>query len=137
MDPLAQRRAALHRQISAAQLQLDALELVPVEDVYPDGTIIKATILNPGKRDPLTYVFLKVKNQRYEYGASNPSRWYHTGWVQHSPGASRGNTYQLTYFNGWGDLQRWLTEPGRVIETWEPMVVAHEIRLKAELPVEG
>jgi hypothetical protein len=116
-DPLGARRARLQREIREAQLQLDALEFVPTEDSYADGTVIRAQILNPGKRDPLTYLFLKVADPA-GINSRNPSavRWYHTGWVQRSAGASRGNS---TYFNGWPELQTWLTEPRRVVESWE------------------
>lgn len=121
-DPIAAKRARLEREIRRVQTELDALELVPTEDVYADGTIIRAEILNPGKRDPTTYVFLKVSDPQ-GVSTRNPSgvRWYHTGWIQHNPGASRGNTYQLTYFQGWSELQKWMAESGRVVETWTVM----------------
>lgn len=118
MDPLAQRRAALLRTISNAQLQLDALEGVPTEDTYADGTIIRAAILNPGKRDPVTYVFLKVQTDDYDEkatGRRSMAHWYHTGFISHVHSTALGNK---PYFRGWPDLQRWLSEPNRVVETW-------------------
>ena len=118
-DPIAAKRARLEREIRRAQTELDALELVPTEDVYADGAIIRAEILNPGKREPFTYVFLKVVNPDAPGGPT--TRWYHTGWIQHNPHTGRGNAYQLTYFQGWSELQKWMAESGRVVETWTVM----------------
>lgn len=118
-DPIAARRARLQREIREAQLQLDALELVPIEDTYEDGTVIRAEILNPGQRDPLTYVFLKVVTTDMN-GHPREGRWYHTGHIQHDTTVAPKNR---TYFTNWIALQQWLSQERRVVETWAVMEV--------------
>ena len=111
-DPLAQRRASLLRTISEAQLQLDALELVPDLTSYPHGTIIRAEVTHPRRHEPMTYAFLKIVTEQ-GYGLT---RWYHTGYVN-SHGRGTGPS-AVTYWDGNESFQRWLSEPGRVVETW-------------------
>lgn len=114
-DPIANRRASLRRTISNAQLELDALELVPQEDTYADQTTIRAVIMHRRSGRPVTYLFFKITG---EYSSENATgvRWYHTGHISHSHSTREGNK---PWFAGWGELQRWLAESGRVVERWE------------------
>lgn len=109
-DPLGSMRYSLQRQIADAQRQLDALEVLPQEDTYPDGAIIRADI-RWGTLDPVTYVFFKV-----ELGTRQKVRWYHTGRID--KGVSR-QSLPFTYFDGWEPLVRWLGERGRTVESWD------------------
>jgi hypothetical protein len=117
-DPLGARRARLQREIREAQLQLDALEFVPETDSYPDGTVIRASVLNPGQRDPLTYLFLRIDSLDHNVTGRGGVRWYHTGYIGHAQG-NHATQKLRTYFDGWPELQTWLSEPKRVVESWE------------------
>lgn len=113
-DPIMMRRMELQRQIAEAQRGLDTLQLVPTEDEYEDGTIIRAQI-RWGSMLSATYVFLKVVHSE----DSPETRWYHTGFVKHPHSRDYGNK---PYFVGWRELQSWLIDRGRVVESWEPLM---------------
>lgn len=110
-DPIASRRADLERQIADAQRALDTIQMVPTEDSYPDGTIIRAQI-RYGSGFLKTYVFLKVGTE-----PNDEVRWYHTGRIKHGPTKRRAT--DEPFFDSWRELQTWLIDRGRVIESWE------------------
>lgn len=115
-DPIAVRRADLERQIRDAQRALDTIQMVPVEDTYPDGAIIRAQIRSRSG-ESATYVFLKVIRPVDIPRDGDVVRWYHTGQIDH--GATQQRARGEAYFVSWRELQSWLIDRGRVIESWE------------------
>lgn len=119
-DPIAARRAELQRTIAEAQRALDTVALVPQTDDYPSGTVVRAQI-RYGSGDAATYIFLKVEGEyttNQTRGQFGTVRWYHTGTISHS-GNIGVRAAGAPYFVSWHELQTWLIDRGRVVESWE------------------
>jgi len=111
MNRRSTRAEQLREAITRAEEQLAHLEVVPDEDTYEDGAMIRLRIRSNG--DELTYLLLKLGG--HVGGVERDGLWYHTGVVY--KGSGNGG-WTSNPFRGWDELQSWLVGAGRVVLEW-------------------
>lgn len=110
---------SLRRQIEQAEEKLRTLELIPAQDDYVHGSVVRVTVRpRYGNDAPLLYILLKivVDEERWNRGTAR-ERWYFTG----AP-AGRSTHVSNRGYMTFSELVSWLVNDV-VVERWEDLTV--------------
>ena len=110
------RVVELASQIAHAQNQITAIQIIPAEDTYDDGAVIRVRVRAPGADNVLTYILLKVCRDNGDV------RWYFTGRL-YRPGI--GWSHQS--FPSWDALMEWVLSGALTVIEWTQFFSGSEI----------
>lgn len=118
MNPREKMAAEIQEEIAWRERKLHALNLVPGQDVYDEGTMLRVRVQSPSDpKNVLTYLLLKVGG--HIGGDSRDGLWYHTGKIYR-----RNTGWSQEAFRGWEQLMWWALQ--QTIVSWEELVVKPE-----------